>query len=171
MTKAEITADEYSPYYAQYIALAGNKELIEELFNSESLTVQFFESLPEDKLMFRYAEGKWTPLEILQHIIDTERIFAYRAFRFARMDKTPLPGFEQDDYVNPSQANDKSLSQLIKEFKVGRQHSISLFQSLSDAHISFIGNASGSPMSARAVMAIIVGHEIHHINIMKERYL
>ena len=171
MKIADITPEEYNPYYKIYIEQAGDGELIDMLAQSAEQTLKFFDSIPEEKHLYRYDDMKWTPLEIFQHIIDTERIFAYRAFRFSRLDKTPLQGFDQDDYVNPSLANDKSLTQLKKEYKIERQHSIALFQSLSDKHMSFIGTASGSPMSTRAVNAIMVGHEKHHIKVIQERYL
>ena len=171
MKTSEIAPEEYNPYYQAYIERVEDGDLYDLLFESHNHVRLFYNELPKDKYVFRYEDGKWTPLEILQHIIDTERVFNYRALRFGRMDATPLVGFDHDTYINPSLANDKTLSQLIQEYEITRQHSLSLFKSLSPSHLSFIGMASGSPMSARAVMAIIIGHEKHHIQVIKERYL
>ena len=118
MTVQDIQPDEYNPYYKTYIDKVGDGDLLELLYKRQEITTKFFKSLDESKYLYRYADGKWTPLEILQHIIDTERIFYYRALRFARMDATPLIGFEHNDYINPSRANNKSMPQLIKEYDV-----------------------------------------------------
>ncbi|WP_339661915.1 DinB family protein [Croceibacter atlanticus] len=171
MTVQDIQPDEYNPYYKTYIDKVGDGELLELLYKRQEITTKFFKSLDEFKYLYRYADGKWTPLEILQHIIDTERIFYYRALRFARMDATPLIGFEHNDYINPSRANNKSMPQLIKEYDVERQHSLVLFQSLEEDVFSFKGTANGSAMTARAIAAIMIGHEKHHIEVIKERYL
>ncbi|TGV00378.1 DinB family protein [Flavivirga rizhaonensis] len=135
------------------------------------MVLQFFESIPSDKLNYRYAEGKWSIKEVFQHLIDTERIFQHRCFRFSRHDKTSISGFEQDDYIAPSLANDKSLESLIEEFNAVRQSFIVLLKSLNDVDLKFIGNASSSNMSARAAAFTILGHSIWHINIINERYL
>ncbi|MAM23609.1 DinB family protein [Croceibacter atlanticus] len=171
MTVQDIQPDEYNPYYKTYIDKVGDGDLLELLYKRQEITTKFFKSLEESKYLYRYADGKWTPLEILQHIIDTERIFYYRALRFARMDATPLIGFEHNDYINPSRANNKSMPQLIKEYDVERQHSLVLFQSLEEDVFSFKGTANGSAMTARAIAAIMIGHEKHHIEVIKERYL
>ena len=171
MTVQDIQPDEYNAYYKTYIDKVGDGDLLELLYKRQEITTKFFKSLDESKYLYRYADCKWTPLEILQHIIDTERIFYYRALRFARMDATPLIGFEHNDYINPSRANNKSMPQLIKEYDVERQHSLVLFQSLEEDVFSFKGTANGSAMTARAIAAIMIGHEKHHIEIIKERYL
>ena len=171
MTKKDITAAEYNPYYKTYIDKIANGDLIDLLFESQQTTVTFFKNVPEDKYLFRYDYGKWSVLEVFQHIIDTERIFAYRALRFSRMDATPLSGFDQDLYITASQANNKQMAHLIKEYDVVRQNSIALFQSLSGEQLAFIGTASDSPMSARAAAAIMVGHETHHVSVIQEHYL
>lgn len=171
MTRADITSKEHNSYFEIYIKQAGNANLFSTLEQSELDTIAFFKSLDKQKHTYSYAEGKWTILEILQHIIDTERIFQYRAFRYSRHDSTPLPGFEQDDYVVPSRANTKPLSQLIEEYTCVRQSSLALFNSITTEDLCFIGTGSNSPMSARAILAILIGHEKHHISIIKTRYL
>ena len=131
----------------------------------------FFKAIPKEKLTYRYAEGKWTVKEVFQHIIDTERIFMYRCFRIARHDKTPLAGFDQNDYIVPSNANNKSIERLLEEYQITRQYSILLLKSLSHQDLQSLGNASGYVTSARAAAFSTIGHEIWHINIIKERYL
>lgn len=171
MKTSELKPTEFNPYYGKYIARVGAIELIEGLQVSLETTLDFIQAIPEDKLAYRYAKDKWTIKEIVQHIIDTERVFCYRALRFARMDKTPLPGFNQDDYIAPSHANSRSISNLIAEYIAVRQASISLFSNLRDDMLKHIGEASHSPMSARACGFIIIGHEAHHCHVIKERYL
>ena len=120
---------------------------------------------------YKYAAGKWSIKEVFQHIIDTERVFLYRCFRIARHDKTPLTGFEQDDYIVPSKANSKSIESLLEEYQTVRQNSIVLLKSLSETDLKHLGNASDHMLSARAAAFMTLGHEIHHIEVIKERYL
>ena len=121
--------------------------------------------------MFRYAEGKWTIKEILMHIVDDERVYAYRALRFARNDKTELPGFEQDDYARYSGANERSVGDILEEFATVRCATVSLFQGFDSAALVRSGIADGQVMSVRAAAYHIAGHELRHLNIVKERYL
>ena len=120
---------------------------------------------------YKYAKDKWSIKELLLHIIDTERVFAYRALRFAREDKTDLPGFEQDDYVITSDANTRSKASLLNEYNFQRASTIALFSSFNDSMLMKIGMAGGNPMSVRAIGFITSGHEVHHCNILRERYL
>ena len=131
----------------------------------------FFKSIPKEKLEYKYAVDKWTIKEIFQHIIDTERIFMYRCLRVARQDKTALAGFEQNDYILPSKANNKSIEALLEEYRTTRQFSIVLIKSFSDEDLKCIGQASGNVMSTRSTAFSTIGHEIWHMNIIKERYL
>ncbi|MEH6407717.1 MAG: DinB family protein [Leeuwenhoekiella sp.] len=171
MNWTALNTEEYNPFYANYVKLVpSHSGLIEALEEGEGKTISFFKAIPEDKLKYAYAEGKWTILEILQHIIDTERIFCYRALCIARKDKNSFPGFEQDDYVKPSMANERSLESLLEEYKIVRKSTILLFKSFDKEALIEIGNASKSALSARAAGFIISGHEIHHANIIKERY-
>lgn len=171
MRVSDLHEKEYHPYYNTYIKLAPDIEYAEALAQGSNNTIQFLRQIPEEKLEFRYEEGKWTIKEIIQHMIDTERIFSYRALSIARRDSTPLPGYEQDDYVPPSKANRLSLESLINDYAAARNSTIALYNSMDDAMLENIGNASGNAMSARAALAILAGHEIHHCKIITERYL
>lgn len=163
---------EYAPYTIIYIGLLPDDGLVlRHLEDNLKATTDFILSLPEEKLNFRYAEGKWTIKEILVHLIDDERIYAYRALRFARNDKTELPGFEQDDYATHSGANERDIKDILKEFATVRSATISLFEGLERAALTRAGTADGKLMSVRAAVYHIAGHELRHINIIKERYL
>jgi hypothetical protein len=122
-------------------------------------------------LSFRYAPGKWSVSEVLMHILDTERIFQYRALRLGRKDDTPLPGFDQDGYVPESCADGRTLKDLISEYRVIRESSLLLFKSLPSDRLLFKGNASGQDISLGALGFIMCGHQKHHRNILRERYL
>ncbi len=172
MKRQDLKSTEYNEYYKRYIeTIAGTTDLKMGLEADKKMVIDFFTSVPEAKLTFKYAPEKWTVKEILQHIIDTERIFIHRLFRISRQDTTPLPGYEQDDYIDPSQANSKSLEELIHEFTVTRLYSMNIINSISDENLSNMGTASNSPMSARACAFLLLGHSIWHINVIKERYL
>jgi len=163
---------EYDEYYARYInKLSTELDLKEGFEIGMKKVIQFFETIPLNKQEYRYDEGKWSLKEVFQHLIDTERIFMYRCFRIARNDKTALAGFDQDVYIQPSGANSKSMDSLINEFKIVRQNSILFLNSVNNKQLGFIGNASGGNMSARAAAFTIIGHEIWHMDIIKERYL
>ena len=172
MTTKNLKTTEYNDYYSRYINLISKDiQLVDGFIEDSNMVLQFFESIPSDKLNYRYAEGKWSIKEIFQHLIDTERIFQHRCFRIARHDKTGISGFNQDDYIVPSQANNKSLESLVEEFKAVRQSFIVLLKSLNDDDLKFIGNTNGLDMSARAAAFTVLGHSIWHIRVIKERYL
>ncbi|MFP2994682.1 DinB family protein [Spongiivirga sp. MCCC 1A20706] len=171
MNVAVVEKHEYNPYYQPYFDKMSGVELIEGLKEDHRDTLSFLDKLPENKLEYRYEEGKWTIKELLVHLLDAERIFAYRALRFARKDTTPLAGFEQDDYVRPSKANSRSLSSLRNEFNALRLANIELFKNMDDEMLREIGMASGSDMSSRAAAFMIIGHSRHHRQIIEERYL
>jgi uncharacterized damage-inducible protein DinB len=163
---------EYAPYTIMYIGLLPDDGLVlKHLEDNLKTTTDFVLSLPEETLRHRYAEGKWTIKEILVHIIDDERIYAYRALRFARNDKTELPGFEQDDYAIHSGANERSVKDILAELAAVRRATISLFEGFDDRALVRAGVADGKVMSVRAAAYHIAGHEMRHINIIKERYL
>jgi uncharacterized damage-inducible protein DinB len=163
---------EYAPYAIMYIGLLPDDGLVlQHLLDNLKATTEFILSLPEEKLAHRYAEGKWTIKEILAHIIDDERIYAYRALRFARNDQTELPGFEQDDYAAHSGANERDVKDLLSEFASVRRATISLFEGLGGEALTRSGVASGNVMSVRAAAYHIAGHELRHVNIIRERYL
>lgn len=172
MNVTDLNDLEYNPYYKTYIdKVSTHNTLIKGFIDDEIDVVKFFKSIPKEKLEYRYAPDKWTIKEVLQHIIDTERVFMYRCFRIARHDVTPLVGFEQDDYIQPSHANKKSLNDLLEAYQVTRRSFIVLLKNLSDNDLNVVGNANGSALSARAAAFIILGHEIHHIEVIKNRYL
>jgi hypothetical protein len=165
-------ANEYAPYTIIYIGLLPDDGLILEHLQTNLITTsELLRSLSEEQLAYRYAPGKWTSKEILAHLIDDERIYSYRALRFARNDKTALPGFEQDDYALESGANDRTINDLLSEFATVRNATISLFESFDDSMLARYGVASGNVMSVRAAAYHIAGHELRHLNIIKERYL
>lgn len=172
MIKSELQPHEYDIYYQRYLDKLDNAVSLRSGFEEgKKNVITFFKSIPEDKLHYRYQPEKWTIKEILQHLIDTERIFMYRCFRIARKDTTPLAGFDQNIYISPSKANDKSLDDLLNEFLMNRNNSIALLTSLSDENLSFIGDANGGGMSARAASFTIIGHDIWHMEIIEDRYL
>ena len=163
---------EFEPDTIKYIGLLPDDGLVlKHLADNLEATRDFILSLPEEKLTFRYAEGKWTIKEILAHIIDDERIYAYRTLRFARNDKTELPGFEQDEYAAYSGANERDINDLLNEFATVRQATISLFESFDSQALLRSGMADGKIMSVRAAAYHIAGHEMSHLNIIRERYL
>ncbi|AEM72102.1 hypothetical protein Murru_3081 [Allomuricauda ruestringensis DSM 13258] len=171
MVLSELPSSEYNPFYQTYIMALGNVDLMEELKKGKDNFLTLLEQIPEEKLYYAYAEGKWSLAEVLVHVIDTERIFQYRALCIARNDKTPLPGFDQDTYVPYSNADNRSKKSLMEEYKAVRDSTIFLFNSFDEETIKRVGVASGSKMSVRALGFIISGHQAHHIRILRERYL
>ncbi|PQJ16000.1 DinB family protein [Aureicoccus marinus] len=172
MTTQALQESEFHPYYAAYIARVDPaSELMDALKEGGRKTEAFYQNLPEEKHEYRYAEGKWTCKEVLQHLIDTERIFLYRAFRISRGDQTPLAGFDQNDYVPASGANKKSMETLLEEYRTTRIFTLSVLGSLSTADLGRMGSVNGNLVSARAAAFIIAGHEIWHNGIIEERYL
>ncbi|WP_299121025.1 DinB family protein [uncultured Tenacibaculum sp.] len=172
MLKQDLKITEYNEYFSRYINKVANNTSISKGFEEDkNMVINFFSSIPEDKLEYRYQPEKWSIKEVLQHIIDTERIFMYRFLRIARNDKTALAGFDQNIYISPSQANNKSLEELIHEFTTTRLYSINLINSISENNLQNIGTASESQISARACAFTLLGHSIWHIEIIKERYL
>ncbi|WP_439151231.1 DinB family protein [Winogradskyella sp.] len=166
-----LNSTEYNPYYKSYIDFAAHSNIILGLKANLDSVVQFYSNIETEKHNYAYAPDKWTIKDILLHIIDTERIFSYRALRISRNDMTPMAGFDQDDYVVAGQANKRSLESLIAEFKTVREATISLYSSFNDDILQLIGNASGSKISVRAIGYIVTGHENHHNQIIIDRYL
>lgn len=172
MKISQLQPNEYGQFYANYLEQVSDEyTLVEELEISVHRLVKFVREIPMDKFDYRYAEGKWTIKDILLHLIDAERIFAYRALRFARNDKTELPGFEENSYVDEANANKRSIQDLLTELLVVRQASLSLFKSFSEEQLLRKGIASNNPMSVRALGFIIIGHQNHHQKVFEDRYL
>ena len=159
MKSNQLPVNEYAKYYADYIRVLENVELIEELEICIHDFIKFVQNIPMDKFSYRYAEGKWTIKDIIQHLIDAERIFSYRALRISRNDKTPLPGFEEDDYVSNTNANERSIQGLLEELAAVRQSTLFLFKSFSSEQLERIGIASNAEVSVRAIGFIIIGHQ------------
>ncbi len=168
-----LNESEYAPYFKNYIDLALNSsnDVHQNLNKTLEESNSFFSDFPIDKQLYRYADKKWTVKEILQHIIDTERILSYRALRIARNDKTILPGFDENKYVNNSNADQRDMDDLINEFKDVRRATISLFKSISRKSMNNTGITSDNNISVKALGYIISGHLLHHIKIIKLRYL
>lgn len=168
-----ILTNEYAPYFSQYIdpIVANGKSIIENLEESQQAFEELFSDIPFEKQSYVYAEGKWTLKELIQHIIDTERIFCYRALCFSRNDTTSLPGFDQDLFIAEGNANDRPFDELLNEMDVVRKATIALFHSFSEDALQRMGIGSGNTMSVRAAGCIIAGHQNHHASIAKERYL
>lgn len=161
----------YPPYFNNYMSFVENYDLEEILSTQPGNAEAFFNSLPEDRWLYKYAENKWTVKEVLQHIIDTERVFTYRALAFSRKDPNTLPSFNENEYAKNSNGNSRSPKDLIEEFLAVRKSSELLFKSLSDTELNAVGKTSNYEMSVKAIGYMIAGHFAHHVNILKERYL
>ncbi|WP_299113583.1 DinB family protein [uncultured Winogradskyella sp.] len=171
MISDQLNSTEYHTYYKSYIDNAADIDIVKGLKRNLDEHIEFYLKIPSLKHSYAYAEGKWTIKDILLHIIDTERIFSYRALRIARHDTTPLAGFEQDDYVVNGNTKNRTLENLLSEYKAVRQATIALFESFEINQLKCIGEASGAPISVRALGYIITGHENHHNQVIVERYL
>lgn len=162
---------EYAPYTMMYIGLIPDDgQVLQHLADNLQTMIEFVRTFPAKNLINRWAEGEWTIKEILVHIIDDERIYCYRALRSARNDTTELPGFEQDDYVRYSGANERDLEDILAEYKAVRRATITFFNSLDDAALTRAGISDGKIMSVRAAAYHIAGHELHHLNSIRENY-
>ena len=162
--------DEYAPYYERYVSLVAG-DVLETLEQQGAETASLLRSLTEEQGDSRYEPGKWSVKELIGHLCDTERILSYRLLRIARGDRTPIEGFDQDPYVANSNAGARTLQSLAEEFGHVRAATLALVRSLDDAAWSRSGVAHENEISARALAHIIAGHEAHHVNILRERYL
>lgn len=158
-------------YYKNYVKQIEETDLLQALRISGHRCLELVHSIAEEKSDFRYEAGKWSVREVLCHLIDGERIFSYRALRFARNDKTPLPGFEEKDYAPQANASGRSLQKLAAEIAHLRSATIDLFESFTPEMLVRKGTANKNELSVIALGFIIAGHETHHCNILKERYL
>jgi uncharacterized damage-inducible protein DinB len=171
MFPSELSNQEYSSFNATYINALEEVSLIEGLEKGLSQMVSFISAIPVEKLEYQYAENKWTIKDILLHLIDAERIFGYRALRIGRGDKTPLVGFEENDYVPNAAANNRTLESLLEEYKFVRNATLCLFTNFSTEQLQYLGTASNHTISVRAIGFVISGHQNHHLRIIHERYL
>ncbi len=165
------TTKEYGSYYKPYLNLVDGTDIHAILKKGKSVAVNFMQKIPKATWDYSYGKDKWTVKEVIIHLMDTERIFAYRALRIARGDKTSLPGFEQNDFVERSNAKDRSPASIISEYKAVREATIHLFRNLDSQALDRIGKASKNPLSPLAAAFLIAGHEIHHFTILRDKYL
>lgn len=163
--------DEYLPYYGRYIQRVPEGDVVATLRSQIGETLALLRGLPESVATYRYAPDKWSVNEMVGHVIDTEKIFGYRALRFARGDKTPVPGYEQDDYVRGSSFNSYPLSELADELETVRKATLYFLQHLDDDAWARRGVANNAEVSVRALAYIIAGHELHHREMLRTRYL
>ncbi|MBX7094429.1 MAG: DinB family protein [Flavobacteriales bacterium] len=163
--------DEYPGYYEPFIGLVKTSEIVAELRESGDQIVEFLSSISEEQGNYNYAPDKWSIKAVILHMIDTERIYTYRALRFARNDSEELPGFDENQFANNSFAEKRSMETIIAEFKAVRNSTIALFENLDSSTLTKKGKANGHLISVRAIAHILAGHALHHCNIIRERYL
>ena len=162
---------EYPDYFDRYIKEVKGNDLIESLLTIHQQTKDALKNVSEEQLNYRYAPGKWTIKEIIGHVIDCERVFTYRALQFARNDNTPLASFEENDWAAASNAGERSIDDLMNEFDAMRESTLFLFKSFSENMINRKGITGKVEISVKGIGYSIAGHELHHTEIIKERYL
>jgi len=162
---------EFASYYQRYIELATEDDVVAALDAQSHETAKVLGGISEQQAANRYEPGKWSVKQLVGHVIDGERIFAYRALCIARGDTTPLPGFEQDPYVANAASDGRSIADLAEEFATVRRANVMMLRALPEEAWSHVGTASDNPISVRAIAYILLGHERHHMGILRERYL
>lgn len=168
---ANVDLSRIPEYYHRYIQLASDDDLQTAIQKHQANLVSFLKEIPKKKWDYRYAEGKWSIKEVVQHIIDAERVFAYRALCFARKDQTPLPSFDENIFAANSKAGQRTKKELLKELKTVQQSSAYLLNSFDDEQLEQPGVASGNPTYVKGIAYILFGHALHHKKILEERYL
>ena len=161
---------EHSEYYGKYISLIPDAEGLAVLRSQLTTLPALFASLTEEQGLHRYAPDKWTIKESISHLLDGERIFAYRLLRISRGDQTPLPGFEQDVYIENSDANNRTFASLLEEFDAQRRSNLLMIESISPERLLWQGTASDAVVSVRALIYIMAGHVRHHEQLFREKY-
>ena len=162
---------EYASYYAGYISRVDHSDIIRYLSGQLDGGLTFMRNIPAEKWNYRYSKNKWSVAEVIQHVIDAERVFNYRALCFARGETKALPGFDQNEYAQASEAHRRTPDSIIEEYRTVRKATLSFFTSLSPEAWLRTGNANGNDMSVRAIAFIIGGHQAHHEEVLRERYL
>jgi hypothetical protein len=162
---------DYSPYYESYIKLIEGEDILKILNDQSKKTQDILNSFSEHRGNYRYADGKWTVKEVVGHLLDTERVFAYRALCIARGEKKSLPGFDQDDYVKEGNFNKRELFDLNYEFRLLRESNLLLFRTFTPEMLRLKGFANESYVSVLAILFMIAGHEKHHMNVLREKYM
>ena len=163
--------NEYAQFYEGYIKDVVGNDPFRNLENQYQEIQSILQSLPKDEANFAYTEGKWTVKEVLGHMIDTERIMDYRALCISRKDKQSLPGFEQDDYVQEANFKERTITNLLEDYRIVRKSTISLFKNFTENMLNQRGVANDKEVTVLALLYIITGHEMHHLKILKEKYL
>ncbi len=171
MKKSELQNLGTTYFYETYLNALEDVNLMDALYDGRERFIELINKLPSEKLGFAYADQKWTVAEVLLHIMDTERIFQYRAFRFSRNDKTVLPGFDQDTYIIESDSLTRKKEDILAEYLAVRNSTIFLFKNMTNEQLKRVGTASDLPWSVATIGFVISGHQKHHVNILKERYL
>jgi hypothetical protein len=165
-------SSEYGDFYAKYVALVPEEgELVSILGEQSVRTFAFLEELSEEQGNYRYAPEKWSIKQMIGHLTDNERIMSYRLLRIARGDGTPLAGYEENDYVQAGDFDRFSMKEMLAHFKIVRGSTLALLASLPEESWTRTGTANHAPMSVRAQACVLIGHELHHLNVLKERYL
>jgi hypothetical protein len=162
-------APEFNPYYGKYINLVGDDALAA-LRAGGAATPRLLSGVGEPQAMFRYAPGKWSVKEVLGHIIDCERVFSYRALWIGRGDTTPLPGFEENLWVPAGRFDRRTLPEILTEYVAVRAATVALMSTFEEEDLVRVGTANEHPVSVRALVHIIAGHELHHVSLLRERY-
>jgi len=163
-------ASEYAPFYAGYVALVPPGDVLETLAEQRGTLRSTAAAVPADRERFRYAPGKWSVREVFSHLGDAERVFGHRAFRFGRGDETPLPGFDENHYVEASGADERELAELAAELVLLREANLLMLRSLAQEAWTLGGAANGTPVTVRALAWILAGHTEHHLRVLAERY-
>jgi hypothetical protein len=171
MAQAKPATTEYASYYERYISLVPNADILDTLERQKQDTLKLLGGLTAEQADSRYAPDKWSIKELVGHVIDAERIFAYRALRFARGDENALAGFDQDPYVRNGSFGNRTLEDLAKEFEYVRSGNILMFRAFDEAAWNRRGVASENEVSVKALVYIMAGHELHHMEILRTRYL
>ena len=171
LQRARPDATEFAPFYAGYVAEVPEGDVVAVLRDSGREIVAALGAIPESRGGFRYAPEKWSVREVIGHLIDAERIFGYRALRLARADATPLPGFEENDFVRQAGSDARTVADLVDELRAVRESTVHLFNSLSDEAWGRRGIVNGREVSVRALAYITAGHARHHLAVLRERYL
>ncbi len=164
-------SEEYAAYYSTYVDKVPENDLLLNLRQIHHDTQELLWSLDESQGNYRYADGKWTIKEVLMHLIDTEQVMAYRALCISRGDQTELPGFDQNAYAEAVDVSKRTVRSLAEEFAITRDMSHVMFKNFDAAMFAHVGIANGNKTSVRALAYIILGHELHHVGVLKERYL
>ncbi len=162
---------DYNPYFDNYISLVKGENILTELESNSKITFEFLKSIPEEKGDYAYADGKWSVKQVIIHITDTERVFAYRTLTIARGDNTHLPGYDENIWADNCDSEKRSLDDVIEEFLSVRKSTVHLVKSFDEKIFSRKGTANNNPASVIALLYVIAGHELHHINVLRERYI